>query len=212
MPGDALTKNKNRIITIVGNSGVGKTTFTRRLCQVAPFVTGLEQHVERPFHQLFSGELHKYALPNQIDFLLFRAEQELAIRAGDLTGVIDGGMDEDFFVFTRHFYQNGYLTEREYLLCERTYRFFREVLPPPDLIVWLTAPLEVIAARYARRGRKLEIARLEDLRSMEVLLEEWLRGVLASPVLTIDASGDDARYSESINKVLAQLSFDPPPK
>ena len=194
-----------QLITIVGNSGVGKTTFTQQLCQHAPFVTGLEQHAERPFQKLFSFDLEKYALHNQIDYLLLRAEQELAIRKSDSIGVVDGGLDQDFYVFTRGFCNKGYLTESEYQLCERTYKFFREVLPPPDLIVWLTAPLEVIAERYARRKRDLEIARLEDLRDMEVLLEEWLGGVVSSPVLTIDASADDASYSKSISQAMNRL-------
>jgi len=194
-----------KLITIVGNSGVGKTTFTQRLCQQAPFVTDLEQHAERPFQKQFSLDLHKYALPNQIDYLLFRAEQELAIRKSDSIGVLDGGLDEDFFVFTRHFHQKGYLAEGEFKICERFYLLWREILPPPDLIVRLAAPLEVVARRYARRNRSLEIARLEDLADLEVLLEEWLGNVPATSILTVDASQDDPSYVEGVNQVIAWI-------
>jgi len=195
----------SNLITIVGNSGVGKTTFTQQLCQQADFVTGLEQHVERPFQKLFSLDLHQYALPNQIDYLLFRAEQELAIRKSDAIGVLDGGLDQDFFVFTRHFYRKGYLTEGEFKLCERFYLLWREILPPPDLIVRLAAPLDVIARRYARRNRSLEIARLEDLAALEALLEEWLGNVPATSLLTVDASQDDPGYGEGVNQVMAWM-------
>ena len=34
----------------------------------------------------------------------------------------------------------------------------RALLPPPDLIIALHAPLSVVVERYARRGRSLEIA------------------------------------------------------
>ncbi|HEY72514.1 MAG TPA: deoxynucleoside kinase [Thermoflexia bacterium] len=179
-----------KLISVVGNSGVGKTTLTKELCKQAPFTTALEQHEERPFQKQFGLDLQRYSLPNQIDYLLYRAEQEQSIRQGDMTGIQDGGLEEDFYVFTRLFYEKGYLKEQEYRLCERMYQMLRSLLPPPDLIIRLTAPLNVIAERYARRGRKLEIATAEDLGRIETLLEQWLGSVDSTPIITVDASAD----------------------
>jgi deoxyadenosine/deoxycytidine kinase len=119
---------------------------------------------------------------------------------------MDGGLEQDFFVFTRLFYRRGYLTEAEYRLCEQLYRFIRQELPPPDLIIRLTAPLEVVAARYAWRSRSLEIARIEDLAEIELLLDDWLGGHTGSPVLAVDASKDDPGYARAIGEVLQHLS------
>ena len=194
-----------KLIVIVGNSGVGKTTFTRELCRAGSFATGLEQHIERPFQALFSQDLHRFALANQVDYLLFRAKQEQAIRQGAATGILDGGLDQDFFVFTRHFYNRGYLTGDEFHLCESLYRFFRVVLPPPDLIVRLVAPLEVVAERYARRSRGLEIAKIDDLMELEKLLDDWLDTVTESPLLTVDASLDDQGFTQALEDVLSVI-------
>ena len=142
-----------------------------------------------------------------MDYLLFRAEQERSIRQGELTGVMDGGLDQDFFVFTRLFYRRGYLTDAEYRLCERMYRFIRQELPPPDLIIRLVAPPEVIAARYARRSRGLEIAKIEDLEEMEHLLDDWLGAVTDSPILTVDASDDDPGYVRLLGEVGPALNY-----
>jgi deoxyadenosine/deoxycytidine kinase len=196
-----------KLLVIVGNSGVGKTTFAQQLCRLGSFSTGLEQHVERPFQALFSQDLPRYAPANQMDYLLFRAEQERAIRQGELTGVMDGGLDQDFFVFTRLFHRRGYLTEAEYRLCERMYRFVRQGLPPPDLIIRLVAPLEVIAARYAGRSRGLEIAEIKDLQEIEALLDDWLGAVADSPILTIDASDDDPGYVRPLGEVGPALNY-----
>ena len=194
-----------RLITVVGNSGVGKTTFAQQLCRLGAFSTGWEQHAERPFQALFSQDLPRYALANQVDYLLLRAEQESAIRLGATTGVMDGGLEQDFFVFTRLFYRRGYLTKEEYRLCERIFHFIRQFLPPPDLIIRLVAPLEVVAERYARRSRGLEIAKIDDLMELEKLLNDWLGTVTDSPLLTVDASPDDPGYAQALEDVLGVI-------
>jgi deoxyadenosine/deoxycytidine kinase len=196
-----------KLITVVGNSGVGKTTFAKQLCAAAHYSHGLEQHIERPFHLLFAEDKHTYALPNQIDFLLFRAEQELAIRNSAINGVQDGGLDQDFFVFTKLFYHKGYLNQKEYALCQRVYQLLRQILPHPDLVIWLQAPVEVIAERYRARGRVLRIAKMEDLEEMRILLQEWLGEMPLSRLLTIDVENEEQSYSTSIEEVLHRIDL-----
>ncbi len=87
------------------------------------------------------------------------------------------------------------------------YRFIRQGLPPPDLIIRLVAPLEVIAARYARRSRGLEIAKIEDLEEMEHLLDDWLGAVTDSPILTVNASTDDPGYVRVLGEVGPALNY-----
>ena len=180
-----------KVIVIVGNSGVGKTTLADGLCRFRPFASGLEQHAERPFQALMAADPARYALANQVDYFLLRAEQERAVRHGPRHGLIDGGLDLDFHGFTRLFHHKGYLSAAEYALLGRLHGELRALLGPPDLILYLTAPLPVVEARYARRGRPLEIAQREDLALMEQFVGDWMAANRDAPVIAIDAAAED---------------------
>ena len=83
-----------KLIVIVVPSGVGKTTLAQALCAKHDFAIAYEQHNERPFQALFKQDA-KYALANQLDYLLFRAEQERELRQSDKPALMDGGLDLD---------------------------------------------------------------------------------------------------------------------
>lgn len=194
-----------KVIVIAGNSAVGKTTLAEALCRLRPFATGLEQHAERPFQARMAADPPRFALANQVDFLLLRAEQERALRAGAAAGLIDGGLDLDFHGFTRLFHYRNYLSDPELALLERLYLNLRALLGPPDLILYLTAPLALVEARYAGRGRALEIAQRDDLARMEQYIADWLDSVRDTPVIAIDAADDGWRSQQALAGLLAQI-------
>ncbi len=137
-----------KIIEILGNSGSGKTTLVAELLKTGLFSTGIEEHEIRPFHQASVETNSAVALANQVDFLLYRAEQEKKLREGSKTGLLDGGLEQDFFLFTRLFREKGYLDEPSYQVCQRLYRFFRESLGAPNLILWIDLPVSEVVARF----------------------------------------------------------------
>ena len=194
-----------KLIVVVGNPGVGKTTLTEALRAAGDFATGLEEHAARPFQALFKNDAG-FALANQIDFLLLRAEQECFIRAAPKTGLQDGGLEMDFFVFTRLFHRKGLLSTQEFRLCERLVAQIRSSQPPPEGILWLTAPLEVVAERFARRGRPLEIATLDDLQAIQTLLDDWRGSLDPSRTLRIDATENDPSYQHCLPEALDFIS------
>jgi deoxyadenosine/deoxycytidine kinase len=198
----------NKLISVVGVSGVGKTALVQALSKTGKFVTAYEQHIERPFQSLFRQD-HRYAIHNQVDYFLVRAGQERDLRsAGDprKIGLMDGGLDLDFHGFSRLFHQCGLLTGAEYDLCERLYTFIRKSLPFPDLIVRLCADERTVAGRLSRRER-INIANAEDTTLFNSFLEEWLAAIPASSILEIDAAHESVDYSRTVRTILEYLKL-----
>jgi len=191
------------LITIVGPTGIGKTTLVRTLAKAGHFATGFETHQERPFQALFKQDV-RYALANQVDYLLYRAEQERALRLAPEIGIIDGGLDLDFHGFTRLFHNHGLLTHPEYDLCRRVYSFARVALPLPELIIRLSAPRETVASRLSGRER-INIATMDDFDLLESYLDEWLASIDPAHVIQFEVSAHAAEYSQTLPGLLSEI-------
>lgn len=200
------------LIAIVGASGVGKTALVYALAKAYRFETAYEQHAERPFQALFKRD-SRYALANQIDYFLLRAEQEkrLRVRASPQIGLIDGGLDLDFHGFTRLFHSRRLLTDPEFDLCQRVYNFLREALPRPELIIRLCADEITVANRLSTRDR-INIANAEDTALFNFFLNEWLGTIPSDQILELDVSNETLAYERSVMIVLDRInSLLPPP-
>lgn len=193
----------NKLITIVGASGVGKTTLARALCSKHDFAIAYEQHSERPFQAFFKQD-PKYALANQLDYLLYRAEQEYELRKSDKPALMDGGLDLDFHGFTRLFHLHGWLTDEEFNLCRRFYEHTRSLLPPADLVIALSASVQTINARLAARNR-INIASSEDARDLDQFIKDWLLSIPKDRILELDVTNEDSNYSKSIPLILEKM-------
>ena len=193
----------NKLIVIVGASGVGKTTLANTLSARRDFATAYEQHGERPFQSLFKQDA-KYALANQLDYLLHRAEQERELRKSDKPALMDGGLDLDFHGFTHLFHARGWLTNAEFNLCRRFYQYTRALLPLPELIISLRASEETIRARLTFRNR-INIASSEDARDLDQFINNWLASVPKNNILELDVSNEDSSYSKSVPLILKMV-------
>jgi deoxyadenosine/deoxycytidine kinase len=193
----------SKLIAIIGVSGVGKTALVQALAKAHPFVTAYEQHAERPFQTLFKNDSH-YALANQIDYFLLRAEQERGLRASSQIGLVDGGLDLDFHGFTRLFHSRRLLTHIEFDLCRRVYNFIRATMPPPELIVRLHADEITVASRLSTRDR-INIASADDTALFSSFLDEWLAAVPPDQLLDLDVSNETLEYQQSVKFILNRI-------
>jgi deoxyadenosine/deoxycytidine kinase len=192
------------LIAVIGPSGVGKTALVHALVHACEFDTAFEEHTERPFQALFKQD-PRYALANQIDYLLLRAEQEKRLRTSPRIGLIDGGLDLDYHGFTRLFHSRCLLTDPEFDLCRRVYHLLRESLPRPELLIRLHADDHTVANRLSTRDR-INIASADDTALFNSFLDQWLVSIPADEILELDVSEESLGYERSVRIVLNKIA------
>jgi len=192
-----------KLISIVGNVGVGKTTAAKALAAALGMEYFGESHDDRPF-QLAAKTDPRFMFHNQVNYYLERVKQEEIAREGLLTAVFDGGLDIDFHIFTKLFLKKNMIDQSEFNQLSDLYHFFRRHLPFPDRLIYLTANQEMIKQRYLERDR-INLADSADIPLIHHLLEEYINTIPTYKVLLYSTNEEDKTYSRFITTMGAKL-------
>ena len=201
-----------RFILVAGNIGAGKTSLTERLGQRLGWTTAYESVQDNPYLADFYSDMRAWAFHLQVFFLGHRAEQHLALARSPESAIIDRSIYEDAEVFTRASLVLGNVSQRDYDTYFRLYELVVSHLPPPDLLIYLRAPVPILLDRIRSRGREIERGVTADYLSLlESFYDRWVAAFDLGPVLTIKSDDLDfvhkARHLETvvrrINSILA---------
>jgi len=182
-----------RLVVVAGNIGVGKTSLTERIGSRLGWRTDYESVADNPYLPDFYADMRAWSFHLQIYFLGHRAEQYLAAGRDPRSAILDRSIYEDAFIFARALHHMGNLSERDYLAYRRLFDLVVQSLPPPNLLIYLRCPAEVLVERIRRRARNIETGiSSEYLSLLESFYDEWLNAFDLCPVLTIRT--DDLDY------------------
>jgi deoxyadenosine/deoxycytidine kinase len=175
-----------RLILVSGNIGAGKTSLTERLGARLGWETAFESVSDNPYLADFYADMHKWSFHLQIFFLGHRAQQYLDMWELPQSVILDRSIYEDAFIFARALHHLGNLNERDFLAYRRLFDMVVDNLPPPDLLIYLKAPVPLLIERIRRRARSIETGiSPEYLQLLESFYDEWLTTFDVCPVLTI---------------------------
>ena len=198
-------------LAIEGPIGVGKTRLAERLAAKLEATTVLED-TENPFLADFYADRPGSALQAQLFYLLNRHRQLTSKRQADLflqTTICDYVFDKDkIFAYLN-------LDDNELFIYQRLFDLLARDVPPPDLVVYLQAPTELLMARLRKRGNDPERAALEDappmpaedyVRELNEAYQHFFFHYTATPLLVVETSefdpeSDDAALDELVKQV-----------
>jgi deoxyadenosine/deoxycytidine kinase len=198
-------------LAIEGPIGVGKTRLAERLASKLEATTILED-TENPFLADFYADRPGSALQAQLFYLLNRHRQLTGKRQADLflqTTICDYVFDKDkIFAYLN-------LDDNELFIYQRLFDLLARDVPPPDLVVYLQAPTELLMERLRTRANDPERAELGD--AVPVPAEEYVRELneayqhfffhyTATPLLVVETSqfdpeSDDAALDELVKQI-----------
>lgn len=187
-----------KLILVAGNIGVGKTSLTERIGARMGWAMGYESVSDNPYLPDFYADMKTWSFHLQVYFLGHRARQYLELAADPRTAISDRSIYEDATIFARALHHLGNLTERDYLAYRRLYELVVNSLPPPNLLIYLKAPVPVLMERIQRRARGMETGITEEyLALLDTFYDDWLKSFDLCPVLTIRT--DDLDYVHKPN-------------
>jgi len=140
-------------IAIEGPIGVGKTTLARALARELGARLVLEDISGNPFLARFYKDPDSHAFPAQLYFLLTRFKQQRDLAQQELFA--QRTVADYLFAKDRIFAALN-LTPDEMALYEQVYKLVNASMAKPDLVIYLSARLEVLVERLRRRNWDFE--------------------------------------------------------
>ena len=195
-----------RYIAIEGPIGAGKTALAERLGTRLDATVVFEE-AENPFLADFYSDRPGAALQAQLFYLLNRHRQQASLRQADLFSQIticDYLFDKDkIFAYLN-------LDDNELFIYQRLYDLLAREVPPPDLVLYLQAPADVLLRRLRARPADPETAVFEPdpeyLRELNEAYHHFFFHYNATPLLVVETSQFDSEASdEALDDLIKQI-------
>jgi deoxyadenosine/deoxycytidine kinase len=194
-----------RYLAIEGPPGSGKTLLTERLGTRIGASLVLDEQ-ENPFFDDFRSGRAGAAFQAQLFQLLARHRQQTAIRQGDL---FSQATMADYLFDRDRIYAFLNLDDNELYIYQRLNELLAADVPPPDLVIYLQSPTDVLKRRLKERAKRDDPpAGLEDdyLRELNEAYNHFFFHYTSTPLLVIETSNVDVGWGdEVVDDILKQI-------
>ena len=186
-------------VAIAGNIGSGKTTLTEILTKRYGAKAYYES-TDNPYIGDFYNNMSRWAFQLQISFLGSRIRQTMdMLTAGEENVFQDRTIYEDAHIFASNLQEMGLMTSRDFATYMRIFDLTTNLIPEPDVLIYLRASIPTLVAQIKHRGRDYEMNIDETyLSRLNEKYEYWINNVYKGKVLIIDKDKDDFVADESV--------------
>jgi deoxyadenosine/deoxycytidine kinase len=195
-------------IAVEGPIGVGKTSLARALSRQMSARLVLEEVDGNPFLSRFYEDPDKFALPVQLYFLLTRYNQQRELAQQDLFAQ---ATVSDYLFAKDRIFASLNLAPDEMTLYDNVYRLLDARMAKPDLVVYIRANVDVLAARLRRRNRDFEQnISLGYLERVSSAFRDFFFYYDETPLLAVDTSElDFVTNSDDLKDLIREIERAP---
>jgi deoxyadenosine/deoxycytidine kinase len=198
---------KPKHVAIAGNIGAGKTTLTEMLSKHYRWIPQFEDVDQNPYLYDFYEDMPRWSFNLQIYFLNSRLNQLIEISKGTETVIQDRTIYEDAYIFAPNLHEMGLMSKRDFDNYFDFFQNLRQMVKPPDLMIYLQASVPTLVGQIQKRGRDYEEnIRLDYLKRLNDYYTKWVEGYKEGPLLVINV--DKTKFVENeehLGEIIAKI-------
>jgi deoxyadenosine/deoxycytidine kinase len=198
---------KPKHVAIAGNIGAGKTTLTEMLSKHYRWIPQFEDVDQNPYLYDFYEDMPRWSFNLQVYFLNSRLNQLIEISKGTETVIQDRTIYEDAYIFAPNLHEMGLMSKRDFDNYFDFFQNLRQMVKPPDLMIYLQASVPTLVGQIQKRGRDYEEnIRLDYLKRLNDYYTKWVEGYKEGPLLVINV--DKTKFVENeehLGEIIAKI-------
>ena len=199
-------KKQIKHIAIAGNIGAGKTTLTTVLAKHFNWSPHYEDVENNPYLNDFYNDMQRWSFNLQIYFLNSRIKQLVEIQKGSQVVIQDRTIYEDACIFAPNLHEMGLMAKRDFENYQQFFETLKELVNPPDLLIYLKASVPTLVGQIQKRGREYEEnIRLDYLKRLNEYYNNWIYNYKDGKVLIVDI--DKLNYADNKDDLARVVSM-----
>ena len=195
-------------VAIAGNIGSGKTTLTEILTRRYGAKAYYEES-DNPYIGDFYEDMNRWSFNLQVYFLGAKINQQVAMLDTEGDIIQDRTIYEDAHIFASNLHQMGLMSSRDFSTYMNIFKMATNLVPAPDLLIYLRASVPTLISQIRKRGRDYEMSIDEGyLSRLNDKYNDWVDNIYEGEVLTIDIDNTDfVANREAVDAIVAHIDM-----